>query len=198
MNRQNAIQIASDFVRQNKIEGFATAINGGAQAQAYYDKAGAVWTIGYGTTHYPGGGAVHEGDVHTKEECISYVVSELSNCDQELFPHLQAPLSDNQYAALLSLAYNWGVYGVISSKLLQLINARASTAVIVGQWLVTAITARGVPNSTLSKRRVWESDLYTSGAVISFAKGASILLLVGALAGISIYTYMLFKEKVIK
>ena len=78
----------------------------------------------------------------------------------EISPCITATLTDNQLAALLDLAYNWGAGNVCNSVLLQLINSGASSADIDAQWAKTATTSGGVNNSTLYNRRLSEDSLF--------------------------------------
>lgn len=90
----------------------------GLRLQAYRCPAG-VWTIGYGTTHYPNGQAVCEGDMITADyaEALlnNYVIHEI----HPVFTRLPYELSPHQKEALASLIYNWGAQGFLKSKLYQ-------------------------------------------------------------------------------
>lgn len=187
MNRNQAIDICAKFLSQNKIEGFATAIDGGRKAQAYWDKKGEKWTIGYGSTFYKDGSAVKEGDVITKQEAIDLMRWFISEVDKVIYPYIKVPLNDNQYAALLSLGYNWGPGRVKNSDVLKAINSRDNSAVISGIWITTGITAKGIVVPALITRRGLEIDLYTSGAAISKAKTAVLI------AGILLISYGIYK-----
>lgn len=68
------------------------------------------WTIGYGTTRYPDGRAVAKGDPQVfPPQAFDYLLHELADDEHRLHPLLVREPSPNQYAALLSLAYNIGV-----------------------------------------------------------------------------------------
>ena len=89
----------------------------GRRLNAYQDAVG-VWTIGYGHTRtaYPGQRITEAGatallreDVATFERAVSRAV--------------RVPLTDNQYAALVSFAFNVGSGALNSSTLLRRLNA---------------------------------------------------------------------------
>jgi len=67
-----------------------------------------IWTIGYGTIQYPDGRPVKKGDVITKtqaEELLSFEVEAKTSGVEKC---LKKPATDNQFCAMLSLAYNIG------------------------------------------------------------------------------------------
>ena len=80
--------------------------NEGCELTAYRDVVG-VWTIGYGDT----GPDVHRGLTITQEEAEQRLVDRLT---REFEPGVLAaiggaPTTDNQFSAMVSLAYNIGV-----------------------------------------------------------------------------------------
>jgi GH24 family phage-related lysozyme (muramidase) len=82
------------------------------RADAYPDplKGWAVATIGYGTTRYPGGRKVRQGDIVTRDEAEALLLHELEVVCR---PPLEAiptwnRMNENQQAALYSFAYNLG------------------------------------------------------------------------------------------
>lgn len=102
-----SLERATDLIA--KWEGFS--------AKAYQDIVG-VWTIGYGTTRYPDGTPVKEGDTITKErakELLHLGVVERAEKLQARLPD-GVDLSDGEMSALVSLAYNVGVGNVTRSK----------------------------------------------------------------------------------
>lgn len=88
----------------------------GLRTQAYLCPKG-VWTIGYGTTHYPDGRPVREGDIITKE----YAEALMNDyCIKEVYPvfgKIPFPLTSRQKEAITSLVYNWNIKGFLKSKL---------------------------------------------------------------------------------
>ncbi len=79
---------------------------------AYQDRAG-VWTIGIGTTHYPDGTPVKEGDTCTIEQAIEYAANDTK--------HISAILPQNITQGLFDaggdFSYNAGIGAWKSSTL---------------------------------------------------------------------------------
>ncbi len=81
----------------------------GYRATAYDDGTG-VWTIGWGTTVYPGGQHVKPGDTITEAQGITYLRNDLKGTVDTLataIPHW-SEMNDNQRSALISFGYNLG------------------------------------------------------------------------------------------
>ena len=84
----------------------------GCHLTAYPDplSGGAPWTIGYGTTRYPGGRPVSRGDKITVIEADMFVRTEIDQIAKKLsetVPHWSA-MTDGQQSSLISFAYNLG------------------------------------------------------------------------------------------
>lgn len=75
----------------------------GFRANAYLDAVG-IWTIGYGQTR-----GVREGDTVTREEARADLEETLTRDGQVLQAFMTREPSQQQFDALLSLAYNCGV-----------------------------------------------------------------------------------------
>lgn len=76
---------------------------------AAYKDGGGVWTIGYGTTHYPSGYKVAEGDEITQEQADTYLMHDVLKAIQVVNKiKWQQLLTQNQYDALVSFQYNTG------------------------------------------------------------------------------------------
>ncbi len=90
---------------------------------AYQDSVG-VWTIGYGHT-----GLVHKDGTVKKGRKITLAVAEaLFAYDMDVFEgavlrNVKVPLNDDQFAALVSFAFNVGEGNLKGSTLLRLLNA---------------------------------------------------------------------------
>lgn len=72
-------------------------------------------TIGYGTTRYPNGRRVRQGDVCTEEQAMAWLRSTIERSiipEMEYIPTWQQ-MNPNQKAAVISFAYNlgWHFYG---------------------------------------------------------------------------------------
>lgn len=79
-----------------------------------------VWTIGWGHT-----GGIKEGDTCTREQAEAWIRSDLQSAQTGLARFINAPVSANQFIALLSLAFNMGSMGVVDKcpKMLRALNA---------------------------------------------------------------------------
>lgn len=123
----------------------------GLRLKAYKCPAG-VQTIGYGTTFYPNGNKVQEGDVCTPAEAEAYLKHYVDK-------HIKLPdgLTTNQKAALLSLIYNIGQPAFDKSKLKLAILARDYQKIIQNwDW----VKAGGKQLKGLAKRRAEELDYF--------------------------------------
>lgn len=98
--------IASDFVKQWE----------GRELKAYQCSAG-VWTIGYGHT-----AGVKEGDTISAAGAEQLLVEDLRAISNDLNRLVNVPVTQGQYIALLSLAFNVGATAVKKSKLLFKLN----------------------------------------------------------------------------
>jgi lysozyme len=93
----------------------------GCKLVAYQD-GGGVWTIGYGTTWYPDGSKVKEGDVCTKEQADNWLTIKVNEIVFFIFSLVKVPLNENQLSALVSFTYNVGEAAFKNSTLLKLLN----------------------------------------------------------------------------
>ena len=87
----------------------------GLRLVAYQDRAG-VWTIGYG--HTP----AKKGQVITKEEAGLLLEEDLHRFHDVINQNVRVHLSQHQFDALVSFAFNVGVYAFQTSTLLRLLN----------------------------------------------------------------------------
>lgn len=94
----------------------------GKRLVAYDDGVG-VWTIGFGTTIYPNGIKVKKGDVCTEAQAKAYMAHDLKKFELAVSNVVTVPLSQNQFDALVSLAYNIGTNAFKNSTLVKKLNA---------------------------------------------------------------------------
>jgi lysozyme len=95
----------------------------GYREYAYEPVPGDKTTIGYGQTYYADGSAVKAGDKITKQEAFEQltlltkrdVVDKLATC-------VKVPISQNEYDAYVSLAYNIGQSAFCGSTLVKKLN----------------------------------------------------------------------------
>ena len=80
-----------------------------------------VWTIGWVHT-----GGVKEGDTCTKAQADAWIRSDLQSAQTALAKYINVSVSESQFIALLSLAYNLGAQGVVDKcpKMLRALNAK--------------------------------------------------------------------------
>lgn len=131
----------------------------GLKLSAYDDGTG-VWTIGYGTTRYPNGQRVSEGDRCTLEQAKAYMQHDLKIFEHAVNSAVKVPLKQNQFDALVSLAYNIGVGAFKNSTLLKNLNLRnyKEAANQFDVW----VNAGGKRLQGLVNRRAIEKKLFLS------------------------------------
>ena len=93
----------------------------GEQLIAYDDGVG-IWTIGFGTIKYPNGVRVKKGDTCTLEQAKEYMRHDLIEFEHTVNSSVKVPLNQNQFDALVSLAYNIGSNAFKSSTLVKKLN----------------------------------------------------------------------------
>lgn len=116
--------IASDFVKQFE----------GRELTAYQCSAGK-WTIGYG--HVNG---VREGDEISPAEAEQLLAEDLTAISDDLNRLVSVPVSEGQYIALLSLAFNIGASALKKSTLLFHLNHKRydKAAAEFDKWIYRA------------------------------------------------------------
>lgn len=138
----------------------------GCRLKAYKDSVG-VLTIGYGTTFYPDGTSVKEGDSITLDRAeflLKWQVLEKSGgvdalvnkpFEKDRFERV----NQNQFDALVSFAYNLGIGALKKSTLLKKVLANPNDKSIEQEFLKWN-KAAGKELAGLTKRRQAEADLY--------------------------------------
>lgn len=150
----------------------------GLELDAYQDVAG-VWTIGFGTT----GLDVGPGRHITVDQAMRYLEDYVDTDWRELDPAIDADISTNQQAAILSLSYNVGRNHVASSTLVNVLNqndlAAAADQFLV--WNQARINGELTVVPGLDRRRHAERALFnlTPDADIAEAVVASNIPLTG-------------------
>jgi lysozyme len=94
----------------------------GCRLDAYLDSVG-VPTIGYGCTK-----DVKLGDSITQEQADVMFLAEISKFEKGVESLVHVDISQNQFDALVSFAYNLGLGSLASSTLLRIINAGSPEA----------------------------------------------------------------------
>jgi len=142
--------IIADFVKD--WEGFSE--------DAYWDKTGKVWTIGYGTTSRAGIGVeVKKGMKITEAEAVDYLTRTLKLFSHQIVKGFndRKPKSD-QFGSMLSMAYNIGAGGFLGSTVLRMFNAKDDAAAAEAFKLWNKSGGKVLPG--LVKRRAAESQWY--------------------------------------
>lgn len=133
----------------------------GLRLDAYQDSAG-VWTIGYGSTKYADGTPVRQGDMLQSNAAADALFREtLREYESAVSRSVLVPLSQPQFDALVSLAYNIGTQAFRDSTLLKRLNTHdyAGAANEFLRWN----KAGGQALEGLRRRREAERALFLSG-----------------------------------
>lgn len=137
-------ECAADFIAQ--WEGF--------RERAYKCSAG-VWTIGFGHT-----GTVSEGDRITREQAWGCLLSDIRATMTGLAPHVNRSVTEGQFIALTSLAFNIGATNVVKKcpKLMQALNAHEDEE--CARQFLDIDKAAGKLVEGLTRRRQAEAALF--------------------------------------
>jgi len=130
----------------------------GFSEKAYLCPAG-VWTIGYGTTVWFGSDKVKGGDRVSRSEAELLLQHDLLVFEAGVKKLLRVPVRPNQFAALVSLAYNIGLRAFEDSTLLKLINQSQEDEAVAPQFLRWN-KAGGKVLTGLTRRREAEIKLF--------------------------------------
>lgn len=120
-------------------------------------------TIGYGTISYPDGRKVKLGDKCTQNEALEYLMFEVKQKAAKVDALMRDDLTPNQFAALISFAYNVGEGALKDSTLRKRVNANPSDATIRDafmMWDKVRVDGKMKPLAGLTRRRKAEADLY--------------------------------------
>jgi lysozyme len=127
----------------------------GLRLEAYQCSAG-VWTIGYGSTN-----GVKEGMKITEKQAEARIARDLQRFESAVNSLVDVPLSQEQFDALVSFAYNVGENALAKSTLLKKLNAGdyRGAAVEFERWNKVGKK----PNKGLTRRRAAEKALFLEG-----------------------------------
>lgn len=132
----------------------------GCKLEAYPDPGtgGEPFTIGWGST----GPDIGPGTVWTQEEADARFLDDLTKFADGVDRLVRVPLTDNQFAALVSFAYNVGLGALAGSTLLRKLNAGdyQGAADQLPRWNKGG--GRVLPG--LVRRRARERELFLSDA----------------------------------
>ena len=132
----------------------------GFRGQAYHCPAG-VWTIGFGHTSRAGPPAVGPGSKMSHAEASKVLAADAEVFAQGVRESLRREITDAQFSALVSFAYNVGIGAFRSSSVLRAVNAGDFEAVPrrMGMWVKGG--GRVLPG--LVRRRAAEAALFMGG-----------------------------------
>lgn len=138
----------------------------GLRLTSYKDVVG-VWTVGYGST----GPHVTAGLTITKQEAEQLLIADLDRFEKAVEKLVKVPLSDNQFAALASFAFNIGEGkgGFATSTLLRKLNRGDYAAVPseLAKWVNGTVKGKKVRIEGLANRRAAEAGLWAKGSFVS-------------------------------
>ena len=129
----------------------------GLRLEAYLCPAG-VWTIGYGST----GPHVYQGLTITEKEAEDLLRKDLFRFEDAVSRMVRYPLTDNEYAALVSWTFNLGQGALADSTLLRRLNLGEQPSIVIQQEFPKWVYANGKRLQGLVNRRQAEIDLAVS------------------------------------
>lgn len=132
----------------------------GFRETAYLCPAG-VWTIGYGHTARSGPPGVAQGMTMPEEEARVVLGRDVERFAADVRLALRRDISDRQFSALVSFAYNVGSGAFRSSSVLKAVNAGDFEA--VPRRLQLWVKAGGKVLPGLVRRRAAEVELFIAG-----------------------------------
>ena len=129
----------------------------GCRLKAYQDSVG-VWTIGYGWTQPVDGRKIGPGMVIDQSTAERLLKCGLVQYEQGVNQLVKVIITQGQFDALVSFAYNLGLRSLSTSTLLRKLNAgdKQGAADEFGKW----VNAGGVRLNGLVKRRAAERELF--------------------------------------
>ena len=131
----------------------------GLKLAPYLCPAG-VPTIGYGTTRYYNGVKVSMSDLPiTKEKAIEYLMHDVFQFELAVDAMAVDSVTQNQFNALVSFAYNLGPNALKNSTLLKKVNRNPNDLTIKAEFMKW-VNAGGKKLAGLVRRREAESNLY--------------------------------------
>lgn len=126
----------------------------GLRLDAYECQAG-VWTIGYGHT----GPDVTENLKITKEKADELLAKDISYFEKGVSSRVKIGISQSQFDALVSFAFNVGIYAFAGSTLLRLLNDGSSKEIVASEF-IRWVRADGKVSEGLKRRRAAEKALF--------------------------------------
>ncbi len=128
----------------------------GLELEAYRDAVG-IWTIGYGHT-----GDVQEGMVITRAQAEDLLKKDLARFEQAVGNMIRTQVNENEFSALVSLAYNIGAAALAGSTTIRRLNAGdyIGAADAIEWWNKARVNGQLVVLPGLARRRAAEKALF--------------------------------------
>ena len=125
-----------------------------------YKCSAGVATIGWGATFYPSSKKVTMQDAPISLATAKWMFKETADkFAADVDKMIKANINQNQFNAIVSLAYNIGLAGLAKSSLLKKVNANPSDPTITNSFMIWNKAGGKVLNG-LTKRRAIEAKLY--------------------------------------
>lgn len=131
----------------------------GFRSRAYLCPAN-VWTIGYGSTYYPNKTKVKQGDTINQQQGEQLLRDTCLDFEKAVDRAVKVKLTDNQFSALVSFAFNVGIGAFNKSTLLKVLNEGQYNQ--VGNQLKRWNRGGGKVLAGLTRRRNAEIKLFYS------------------------------------
>lgn len=130
----------------------------GFKQVSYFDKAGSVWTIGYGSTK-----GVKRGMGISEAFATEWLIRDANEAAEQIEKVVTVKLNQDQMDALISFVYNLGIGRLKESTLLKRINENRFSEVPeeFDKW----VYGGGQVLPGLVKRRKSEATLWTTGVL---------------------------------
>ena len=127
----------------------------GLALKAYRCPAGKL-TIGYGHT----GPLVTKSQTITKEDAEGLLLQDLQNTHDDVHDLVKVPVTENQFIALMSFVYNFGITKCRKYTLFKMINAENNAG--IREWWPKYCNPGSEFEDGLKKRRLRELGLFFS------------------------------------
>jgi lysozyme len=121
-----------------------------------YKDSGGKWTIGVGHLMTTGGAGVHL----THEQSQQLLTQDLARFEAAVNKAVVRPLTQHQFNALVSFAFNLGEGALAKSSLLRLVNAGSTDAVTITNAFKLWRNVNGKPSPPIEARRLREAALF--------------------------------------
>lgn len=135
-----------------------------------YRDIGHVWTIGIGTTRYPDGSKVKQGDIITLEEAWECLKHDVNQAMLAVDALTTDAIEQHEFDALVSFVYNEGPTAYRKSQLRTVINKNHKNYEQIVQELLRWKYDTGVVIPGLVRRRKAEAFLYVYGELKFYFK----------------------------